>query len=166
VGGLEVVRVSPDSLGRLEPLWEALRQHHVSLLPHLPQQSADRSWESRRAFYERLLSDPGAFVLAAVLDGRDVGYVVVALHRGPSETWVTDKRIAEVETLSVLPHVRSRGVGTALLDRVDSELVRLGVHDLRIAVISNNADAIRFYERRGLHPFLTILSNFPSATNS
>jgi ribosomal protein S18 acetylase RimI-like enzyme len=166
VGGLEVLRVGPESLDRLEPLWEALRQHHVSLLPHLPQQPADRSWARRRAFYERVLNDPEAFVLVAVLDGHDVGYAIVALHNGPSETWVTGNRIAEVETLSVLPDVRRRGVGTALLDRVDAELATLGVRDLRIAVIPANTDAVGFYKRRGLHPFLTVLSNFPSAPNS
>jgi GNAT superfamily N-acetyltransferase len=162
--GLEIRRVGTESIDRLAPLWEALRQHHISVLPHLPAQSANRSWEIRRTLYTQVLSDPDAFALVAVLDGRDVGYTVVALHHGPDDTWVTGDRIAEVETLSVLPDVRRSGVGSALLDRVDNELTRLGVRDLRIAVIPANTDAARFYERRGLLPFLTILANFPPQT--
>jgi GNAT superfamily N-acetyltransferase len=159
--GLEIQRLPAESIGRLAPLWEALRHHHVGVVPHLPAQPPDRSWVIRRALYEEVLSDPDAFALVAVLDGRDVGYAVVALHQGPDDTWVTGDRIAEVETLSVLSDARRSGVGTALLDRVDAELTSLGVRDLRIAVIPDNTAATRFYERRGLQPFLTILGNFP-----
>ena len=45
--------------------------------------------------------------------------------------------------------------------RVDAELARIGVRDLRIAVVPANADALRFYERRGLPPFLTVLGRYP-----
>jgi len=161
MGDLEVRRVGVDSLDRLAPLWEALRQHHVHVIPHLPAQPADRSWEIRRALYQHVLSDPEAFALIAVLDGRDVGYAVVALHEGPDDTWVTGDRIAELETLSVLPDARRSGVGTALLDRMDAELAEIGVHDLRVAVIPTNTQAVEFYQRRGLRPFLTILGNLP-----
>ena len=158
---LDIETVGVDAVDRLAPLWEVLRQHHVGVVPHLPMRSPARSWEIRRALYETVLLDPDAFALVAVLDGRDVGYTVVALHEGPDDTWVTGDRIAEVETLSVVPDARGAGVGSALLDRVDVELERLGVHDLRIAVIPANDDAVRFYRRRGLVPFLTVLGNFP-----
>jgi GNAT superfamily N-acetyltransferase len=42
---------------------------------------------------------------------------------------------------------RGRGVGTQLLDAVDAELARRGVHDLMIGVMEGNDDA-----RRGLVP--------------
>jgi ribosomal protein S18 acetylase RimI-like enzyme len=160
MSGIEIQRIGWDAIERVAPLWEALRQHHVAVVPALPAQPPDRSWQVRRALYEHVLRDPDAFVLVAVDGGTDVGYALVALHEGPDDTWVTGDRIAEVETLSVLPSARGRGVGSALLDRVDVELERLGVHDLRIAVVPSNADAVRFYERRGLRPFLTVLGRF------
>jgi ribosomal protein S18 acetylase RimI-like enzyme len=156
-----IERVGPESVARFEPMWEALRRHHVEVVSHLPVQSADRSWAIRRALYEHVLSDHDAFALVAVSGGVDVGYAVVAVHAGPDDTWVTGERIAEVETLSVLASARGSGVGTALLDRVDVELAAIGIRDLRIAVIPENSDAVRFYERRGLRPFLTVLGNFP-----
>ena len=36
------------------------------------------------------------------------------------------------------------------MDAVEQELVRIGVSELRLLVIAPNAEAIRFYERRGL----------------
>ena len=161
MSSIEIERVGWDAVERLAPLWESLRRHHVEVVPELEPQPAQRSWEVRRALYEHVLRDPDAFVLVAVQGGVDVGYALVALHDGPDDTWVSGERIAEVETLAVLPHARGHGVGTALLDRVDVELARIGVHDLRIAVVPANEDALRFYSRRGLRPFLTGLGRFP-----
>jgi ribosomal protein S18 acetylase RimI-like enzyme len=163
VRDIEIERIGWADVERLAPLWESLRQHHVGVVPELPPQPPQRSWEIRRALYEQVLREPDAFVLVAVEEGLDVGYALVAVHDGPDDTWVTGDRIAEVETLAVLPQARGRGVGTALLDRVDAELDRIGVRDLRIAVVPSNADALRFYERRGLRPFLTVLGRFPDA---
>jgi GNAT superfamily N-acetyltransferase len=60
--------------------------------------------------------------------------------------------VAEIETLSVLPAERGAGVGSALLDRSDSELEAIGVADVMIGAFVTNADAIRLYERRGFRP--------------
>lgn len=155
-----VERGGLESIERVAPMWETLRRHHVAVVPHLPAQPPLRSWELRRELYESVLAEPDAFVLVACEDGADLGYAVVALHGGPDDTWVTGDRIAEVETLAVVPEARGRGIGTALLDRVDEELATLGVHDLRIAVVPANVAAMRFYERRGLVPFLTVLGRF------
>ena len=154
MSALTIQRIGLGEVDRLAPLWESLRRHHVSIVPELAQQPPARSWEIRRALYDQVLSDSDAFALVAVQEGVDVGYALVALHDGPDDTWVTGDRIAEVETLAVIPEARGRGVGTALLDRVDAELDALGVRDLRIAVV-------RFYERRGLVSFLTVLGRFP-----
>ncbi len=49
---------------------------------------------------------------------------------------------------------RGRGVGGALVKAVYQELNRIGVGHLGVGVIASNADAVRFYERLGLLPFL------------
>jgi len=54
------------------------------------------------------------------------------------------------QTLSVLAEERGRGVGTQLMDAVEDELLQRGISELRLLVIAPNAEAIRFYERRGL----------------
>ena len=158
MGDVEIVRMGAESVDRFEPLWESLRAHHASLEPRIEMIDPQRSWELRRDIEIGFLAHPDAFALLATRDGRDIGYAVVTIHPGPDDTWVTGDRIAEVETLSVVPEERGSGGGTALLDRVDAELTAAGIHDLQIAVVAVNDDARRFYERRGLRPRIIVLS--------
>jgi GNAT superfamily N-acetyltransferase len=106
----------------------------------------------RRELYEEWLSEPHAFVLLAEVEGEPIGYALVHL-RGPEETWETGERIGVLETLTVQPDERGRGIGSALFECIYAELRRLGVTELQVAVISKNAAALRFYERHGLLPF-------------
>jgi ribosomal protein S18 acetylase RimI-like enzyme len=123
------------------------------------------SWAVRRELYEEWLGDPDAFVLIAESDGGPVGYAMVQL-RGPEETWATGDRVAELETLAVLPEHRGKGIGSALVERMHEELRRLGVDHFVVSVIASNADAVRFYERLGLTRFLvTFAGQVPPAAN-
>jgi ribosomal protein S18 acetylase RimI-like enzyme len=160
---VEFVRAGDEAVDDFEPLWLALRAHHGALEPHLVQQPPDVSWQLRRALYRAWLALPDSFAITARKNGVLVGYAVVVVHAGPDDTWVTGDRIAEVESLCVAVQERGSGLGTALLDFVDVELAALGVRDLQIGVVAANARAIRFYERRGLRPRLTIMSRFPAA---
>jgi ribosomal protein S18 acetylase RimI-like enzyme len=67
--------------------------------------------------------------------------------RGPEETWATKERIAELETLTVLPGHRGRGIGRALVEGVHRRLDSIGVSEIAVSVISSNREAVRFYER-------------------
>jgi len=67
---------------------------------------------------------------------------------------VTGDRVGSLETLSVLPHARGRGIGTAIVDEVYRELGRLGVRELTVDLMATNTDAARFYERRGMIPYV------------
>ena len=147
-------------LDELEPLYAALLAHHANL-PDVPlAQPEERSWWLRRAEYETWLRHDDGFVVVARRDGVAVGYAVVSIAAGPDDMWVTGNRIAEVQTLCVRAADRSTGIGTTLLDAIDSTLASQGVHDLQVAVVATNADAIRLYQRRGLSPRLMVLSNY------
>ena len=153
---MRIVRAGSERIDDLQPLWESLHEHHATIAPHLkelgPVRHPGRSWEVRRELYEDWLGEPDAFVLLAEVDREPIGYALVHL-RGPEETWTTGERIGVLETLTVLPGERGRGVGTALFERIYAELRRLGVTELEVAVIAKNAAALRFYERQGLLPF-------------
>jgi ribosomal protein S18 acetylase RimI-like enzyme len=160
---VELVRAGPESIDDFEPLWLELRAHHASLEPDLAVQSRPVSWALRRRLYLAWLAQPESFAITARRDGSLVGYAVVVVHDGPDDTWVTGDRIAEVESLCIARDERRTGLGTAILDFVDAELAAIGVEDLQIGVVAANAEAIRFYRRRGLRPWLTIMSRFPAA---
>ena len=155
---ISIRRLDPADIDLVEPLWNALREHHASVTAHAgaPRPRAD-SWARRRLQYEKWLSEPDAFILIAELGGAPAGYAMVHLRAG-SPTWPTSERAGEVETLSVHPHERGRGLGTLLLRAVEDELAGLGVDELSLHVVSNNDKAMAFYERHGLRPFAQWLS--------
>jgi ribosomal protein S18 acetylase RimI-like enzyme len=160
VAEVEITLAGAERLDDLEPLWEALHAHHRSVAGHLtavaPFRSAGESWRRRRAHYERVLADPGAILLLAERGGRPVAFALVRLA-GTEATLEVGERVAELDTISVLPEQRGQGLGGRLMDAVDAELRRRGITELSLAVMAGNEDAVRFYERRGLVPYLTLM---------
>jgi len=142
----------PADLDQLEPLWNALQHHHVEVTPDLGPRTRERSdeeaWRIRRAKYEHWLEDPDAFFIVATVDGGPAGYAFVTVGM-PYASWDAGERLADLETLSVLPEHRGAGIGTALIDAVWNRLAELGVADMQIVTTSTNAGAKRFYERHG-----------------
>ncbi|HWA52557.1 MAG TPA: GNAT family N-acetyltransferase, partial [Solirubrobacterales bacterium] len=142
----------PAELDQLEPLWNALQHHHVEVTPDLGPRTRERTdqeaWRIRRAKYERWLADPDSFFVVAALDGEPAGYAFVTVGM-PYASWDAGERLADLETLSVLPEHRSAGVGAALLDAVWERLAELDVTDMQIVTTSTNIGAKRFYERHG-----------------
>ena len=76
------------------------------------------------------------------------------------DTWETGSRIGEIESLSVLPHLRGSGLGSELLTRLEDHLLGLGVDDVILGALPGNSDAIRLYERRGYQATWLYLSRF------
>ncbi len=165
----DIEKAGLERLEELRPLWQSLHGHHASVAPDLKAigavRSAADSWAIRRSLYRDWLAEPDAFSLIAAVAGRPVGYAVLHM-RGPEETWATG-RVAELETLTVLPEFRGRGIGRSLVERVFLELRRLGVLHLTVSVIASNADAVRFYERLGLKRFLvSFIGTLPSDSSA
>jgi GNAT superfamily N-acetyltransferase len=158
--GPAIVPLAEEHFDDLEPLWRALYEHHTALTPHLRDREVpfEQSWETRRGL-ERgwLSSEPRSFVLVAQDGDGCVGYAFVRVRSGDgfAASWSVSDPLAELATLAVLPEVRGQGVGSALLDAVESTLRDLGIRDMVIAVVTNNKDAMRLYERRGAVPFVT-----------
>jgi ribosomal protein S18 acetylase RimI-like enzyme len=146
-------------LDPLEPLWNALQAHHSQITPALgdetPKRDAPDAWRMRRSKYVRWLQDPDSFIVVAEADGEPVGYAFVTIGPGYA-SWRTGERLAELETLSVLPDRRGGGIGAALLDAVWSRLAQLGVEDMAITTTTTNVGARRFYQRQGFEPSFVI----------
>jgi ribosomal protein S18 acetylase RimI-like enzyme len=161
-----ITRAGIEALDSLRSLWLELHHHHqavggAALGPYVDDAV---SWSESRAAYERLLARDG-FVLLAERGDDLVGYALVAVLPASetivADTWRTGERIAEIETVCVVPSERGAGIGSALLDRVDEELAAAGIADVLIGAVVTNTDAIRLYERRGFRPawlYMTRLS--------
>jgi ribosomal protein S18 acetylase RimI-like enzyme len=150
-----------DRVDEVRELWLELHHHHRGSVGSLPLVEDDElSWQRRRALYlDRFASGSGFLVLARD-GGSAVGYAFVCIEEGPDDTFPVGDRYAELYSLSVAPQLRGRGIGTRLLDFVDSELARRSIHDLKVAVMTGNADALRLYERRGLRPAEIVLYRY------
>ncbi len=143
---------SVAELDQLEPLWNALQEHHARITPALgeraPKRPTPEAWRIRRAKYERWLGDPDTFFVIASIDGGPVGYAFVTVGL-PYASWDAGEGLAELETLSVLSERRGGGVGAALLGAAWARLEEIGVEDMQITTTVTNVDAQRFYERQG-----------------
>jgi GNAT superfamily N-acetyltransferase len=139
-------------LDTVEPLWNALHAHHAEISPDLgadtPKREAADAWRIRRAKYERWLKGPDTFFVVAESKDEPVGYAFVTVGPGYA-SWQTGERLAELETLSVLPEHRGSGVGAGLLEAAWARLSTIGVEDMAITTTTTNVDSHRFYEREG-----------------
>ena len=55
---------------------------------------------------------------------------------------------------------RGKGIGTLLLDRVESELDRLGITDTIIGTLPRNTRTLDIYRRRGFEPTWLVMTRF------
>ncbi len=149
----EIRRIDVGELDLIEPLWNALREHHSSVTPELgAPRSRRESWLRRCSEYAAWLANEDAFVLLAQRGGEGVGYAMVHVRSG-SPTWPLSEQAGEIETLSVLPGERGKGTGSALLEAVRSELGVRGITELSLHVMHTNSNAMRFYERHGFETY-------------
>jgi ribosomal protein S18 acetylase RimI-like enzyme len=157
---IEVVPLDPSEIDLVAPLWRELLDH-IAALPEaaVPIRPFDQSWPIERQLMLDEL-ERGAFALAARCEGRIVGYVFVRIE-GADPVWYTGAEYADIAHLSVAERQRGKGVGGALLDAVDDELLRRGVVDVQIGVDRGNDAAVRFYERRGYRPDFQIFYGSP-----
>lgn len=139
-------------LDALEPLWNALHEHHAAILPTLgegtPSRGLDDAWRLRHAKYECWLGDADSFFALAESDGEPAGYAFVTVGLGYA-SWATGERMAVLETLSVLPEHRGGGLGGTLLDAVWERLAEIGVDEMALTSAVANVDSHRFYEKNG-----------------
>ncbi|HYS05692.1 MAG TPA: GNAT family N-acetyltransferase [Candidatus Dormibacteraeota bacterium] len=151
-----IVKAGAERIQHLEPLWKVLHSRHLEVdpgLPGIPIRSQEEAWDGRRRLYAAWLAEQDAFLLIAEQRGRPVGYALTHLHEA-DESWDTRGRFGVLESLSVLPELRHRGVGRRLMSAVYDELRRLKVAVLDIGVVATNESARRFYERQGFAPWL------------
>lgn len=143
---------SVERIDAVKPMWDALQGHHGRITPELdprtPKRELADAWRVRRSKYARWLEDPETFFILAEQDGEPVGYAFVTVGP-PYASWASGERIAELETLSVLPDRRGAGIGTALVNAVWERLAERGVEDMAITTTVTNTGSHRFYEREG-----------------
>lgn len=160
---IQIIKAGSERIADLEPFVEALHIHYEIIASPLlgARRSFEQVWNICRQNYETWLSQRDSFLLLALQKDNPVGCAIVYLTDG-SIKWQTAERVAFLELLSVLPQVRNRGIGTALMSALYEELRLSGIGHLTLHVISTNTDAFRFYQRFGLVPkFIEMMGTVP-----
>jgi GNAT superfamily N-acetyltransferase len=101
------------------------------------------------ARFTRLLDLPEIVAVLAEHDAGDgpvpVGFALLSLRPA---IWF-DGPVSQLEELYVVPHLRSQGVGTAILDLCRRLVREAGSPEMHINVDEVDVDTRRFYERHG-----------------
>ncbi len=152
----KIVRADASRIDDVQPLWLALREHHVALTPDSWEpRTPEASWEKRRQTYLDVLEEGGVLLFAEDDDGTVLGLALCEQEEGGgSPTWAWPKDFLAVIDFIVLPGRRRSGVGQALMRAVEEEGRRRGVAALDLMVLEANDVARRFYERYGFAPSL------------
>jgi GNAT superfamily N-acetyltransferase len=99
--------------------------------------------------FARLLTRDEVLVLLAG-GAEPTGFAYLTLRPTP----YFDGPLAQLEELYVRPHLRDRGIGTALLARALQRCRERNAGEMHIDVDEDDTDTRRFYERHGFHNIL------------
>ena len=114
-----------------------------------------KSTGRRRDEYFRIklrhaLTETGIAVsLMAEVDGGGVGFLLARVHSGEFGRF---EKTAVLDTIGVDPAFARRGVGTALIDQLRTNLLGLGVRRLQTEVGWDNPALLTFFHHEGFHP--------------
>ena len=115
---------------------------------------AEMGWKKPRSQYVRYLEEQAAgsrAVLVAVWDGSVAGYLTIVWES--SEPVFRAQHIPEIKDFNVLARFRSRGIGSALMDRAEAMIAeKSAVAGLGVGLHSGYGSAQRLYARRGYIP--------------
>ena len=111
-------------------------------------------WSKPREQNERYFAEQEAGerqVWVAEVDGRFAGYVT--LNWRPAYPPFRDEGIPEIQDLNVLPELRRRGIGAALLDSAEAAAgERVATVGIAVGLGGEYGPAQRLYVRRGYVP--------------
>jgi GNAT superfamily N-acetyltransferase len=93
----------------------------------------------------------GVFVVAR-LGGRAVGCGALRCLREPALVRELGPRVGEVKRMYVAPEMRGRGIGRAVLTRLEDEGRALGLTRLVLETGTRQAEALALYRKAGFTP--------------
>jgi GNAT superfamily N-acetyltransferase len=96
----------------------------------------------------KLLNEPGAQAFVATIDGQPSG--LIAVH--PDADYFTGHPRAYVDVLVVAPEAEGRGVGRALMERVEVWAREHDCLEVVLDVFAGNDAAMAFYQKCGYRP--------------
>ena len=120
---------------------------HVAQEPMVFRPSSDMP--DLESFHLSFMHEQDRHTFVAEAEGRVVGYVSLEVERREAHTFCWRRERLYVHQLSVHPDYRRRGVGRALMNRVDALAADLGVAEVALDTWQFNSEGRRFFEGLG-----------------
>ena len=137
-----------DIPGMIDLLQQVGEVHH-QIRPDLFRSGAQKYDE---AALEALLRDPDRPILAAVEDGKLLGYCFCVVKVTENNPVLCDRKELYIDDLCVDEQIRGRGIAKALYARTLEYARELKCHAVTLNVWCGNDNAMAFYEKQGLKP--------------
>jgi len=137
-----------DIPGMIDLLQQVGEVHH-RIRPDLFRADAQKYDEKA---LEELLRDPDRPILAAVEDGKLLGYCFCILETVRDNPVLMDDKTLYIDDLCVDEECRGKHVGKALYDRACAYARELGCRSVTLNVWCGNDTAMAFYEKQGMKP--------------
>ena len=137
---IEEVRDLDAAWPELAPLFVELQEYHLPLT----QRDFVGDWQERLRVY--LASGAESLTLLARRGDRPIGFMDARIDRSPT---LFEEEYGYVGNAYVRPEARSRGVGQAMLERVEAWCRSRGAGEVRLNVVAANKLGVRFWTRAG-----------------
>jgi [ribosomal protein S18]-alanine N-acetyltransferase len=131
--GISIRKAEPADARRLADI--AYRAWESGIFPLLTQRAGLQQAEQRRL--TRVVSETLSRIVVAEVDGIVVAWCSRAARR------------AYIPYLFVMPELQGHGIGSTLLQRMESMLELEGAERVQLETPADNVLAVRFYEKQG-----------------
>lgn len=123
-------------------------------IPQIAEAFQQLGWNKPASQYERYLKEQNLGtrnVYVAFVDGTFAGYITICWKS--TYPPFLEAKIPEIVDFNVLPKYRRQGIGTALMDKAESEIVmRSSIAGIGVGMTPDNGAAQRLYVLRGYVP--------------
>lgn len=117
----------------------------------------NRSEEAVTYLEEKIVGEE-SMALVAETEDKTVGYIVASIK--DAEVYRKMDKIAEIESMYILPEYRSNGIGSEFVQKFFTWAEDRDVDRLRVEATSQNTDGISFYRENGFEDYsLTLEKN-------
>jgi ribosomal protein S18 acetylase RimI-like enzyme len=100
-----------------------------------------------------MLADPLTRIFIAEEDGDAIGYVLCSLIELSETPFTYASRFLHIDHISVRPHERRHGAGTALMNQVENLAKESGMSKIQLDSWDFNTGAHSFFEGMGYQKF-------------
>lgn len=124
--------------------------YQVALLHYqnAPDEFKKPTLKNQTEYIKKSIADKNVLVLNAKKDEKIVGYAIVYFNTLPKEYFCFEKR-AFIGSIGVDENNRGQGVGTALLQAAEKEVLKKKISTVEMDVYIFNQDAEKLYNKLG-----------------